>query len=134
MLPVRRDCVAYSIEMPGTGRPLSADEKRVILRVLATEDFDGVDILRHQVPEAFAIRRWIEGLPSIDVMVGETVPAAPGRVRSPIGRFVEDDSGKALGTILLWIHGGRLSALEYAWVTDDPPTELPPDEWIIRDE
>lgn len=54
------------------GRPLSGDEKRVILAILDA-DFDGVDTLRQQVGEAFAIRHWIEGLPSIDVMVGETV-------------------------------------------------------------
>jgi hypothetical protein len=103
----------------------------VILRLLATEVFDGVDLLRQQVPEAFATRQWIEGLPSIDLTVGETVPAAPGRVMSPIHRLVQDDSGTEIGFILLWIDSGRLSALEYAWFTDDAPTELPPDEWIL---
>lgn len=33
------------------------------------------------------------------------------------------------GEILVWVEGGRLSGLEYAWVTDDVPTRWPrPDE------
>jgi len=114
------------------GRPLSADEKRVILRILDA-DFDGADALRHQVGQAFAIRPWIEGLPSIDIMVGETSPAAPARVGSPITRTVIDDSGAPIGFAMLWVKEGRISALEYAWVIDDPPTDLPPDEWIVID-
>ena len=27
--------------------------------------------------------------------------------------------------MLLWVDDGYISALEYAWVTDDPPAELP---------
>jgi hypothetical protein len=116
------------------GRPLSADERRVILKILEP-DFGGVEILREQVSEAFATRNWIEGLPSIDIMVGETVPAAPGNVASPIDRtLVINESGTTIGFLLLWIEAGRLSGLEYAWVTDEPPTDLPPDEWIINQE
>jgi len=111
------------------GRPLSADEERVILRILDA-DFDGAETLRRQVGEAFAIRHWIEGLPSIDIMVGETTPAAPCRVGSPITRTVIDDSGIPIGFVMLWVKEGRISGLEYAWLTDDPPTDLPPDEWI----
>lgn len=114
------------------GRPLSADEKRVILRILDA-DFDGADTLRQQVGEAFATRHWIEGLPSIDIMVAETSPAAPGRVRSPMTRTVINDSGIPIGFVMLWVKEGRISGLEYAWVTDNPPTELPPDEWITID-
>jgi len=111
-------------------RPLSADEKRVILRILDS-DFDAAAILRQQIEGAFVTRRWIEGLPSIDISVRKTSPAVPGRVRSPITRTVIDDSGNAIGFVMLWVEEGRISALEYAWVTDDPPTVLPPDEWIV---
>jgi hypothetical protein len=114
------------------GRPLSADEKRVILQILDA-DLDGADELRQQVEGAFATRQWIAGLPSIDIIVGETSPAAPDYVRRPITRAVEDDSGSPIGFVLLWVEDGRISALEYAWVTDDPPTELPPDGWIGKD-
>lgn len=111
-------------------QPLSADEKRVILRILDA-DFAGAAILRQQIEEGpLVTRRWIEGLPSVDIMVGETSPAVPGRVRSPITRTVIDDSGVAIGFVMLWVEEGRISALEYAWVTDDPPTVLPPNEWI----
>lgn len=65
-------------------------------------------------------------------MVGEASPAAPGRVGSPIHGTVIDDSGAPIGFLLLWVDAGRLSALEYAWLTDEPPRDLPPDEWIIN--
>jgi hypothetical protein len=95
-------------------------------------DFDGVEILREQVSEAFATRHWIEGLPSIDIMVGETIPAAPGTVASINRTLVINEAGTTVGFLLLWIEAGRLSGLEYAWVTEEPPTDLPPDEWIIN--
>jgi hypothetical protein len=115
--------------MAPMGRPLSADEKRVILRIL-NDDFDGANALRRQVEDAFATRHWIEGLPSIDIMVGESSPAASSPVSSPITRTVIDGSGNPVGFMILWVEEGRISALEYAWVTDDPPTHLPPSEWI----
>ena len=36
-----------------------------------------------------------------------------------------DDLGKTLGTLLVWVHEGYVSALEYGWVTDQPPITLP---------
>ncbi len=32
---------------------------------------------------------------------------------------------------LVWVERGRLSALEHAWVTDDPPTEWPEPERVV---
>jgi hypothetical protein len=56
-------------------------------------------------------------------------------VASPINRtLVINESGTTIGFLLLWIEAGRLSGLEYAWVTDESPTDLPPDEWIINQE
>jgi hypothetical protein len=46
----------------------------------------------------------------------------------PVRAFVPNTE-EYRGEILVWVQGGRLSGLEYAWVTDDPPTRWPrPDE------
>jgi hypothetical protein len=41
------------------------------------------------------------------------------------GGDVFDQDGNPIGGMMLWITNGRLSALEYWWVTDEPPSELP---------
>jgi hypothetical protein len=38
---------------------------------------------------------------------------------------VRDDAGEYVGEVIVWATDGYLSAIEYAWVTDDPPTSLP---------
>jgi hypothetical protein len=43
----------------------------------------------------------------------------PGRA------FVSSEAGEPLGEILIWVENGYLSALEYAWVTDEAPDGLP---------
>jgi hypothetical protein len=42
-----------------------------------------------------------------------------------VGSEVRDRDGNYLGEVLVWVEGGYLSALEYAWVTDEPPARLP---------
>lgn len=43
----------------------------------------------------------------------------------PVRALVEDRCGSPAGEVLVWIKGGYLTALEYAWVTDQPPAALP---------
>ena len=53
------------------------------------------------------------------------VPASPfvsGHV--PGCAWVRDMGGEPVGTLLVWVDRGYLSALEYGWVTDEAPTEL----------
>lgn len=40
--------------------------------------------------------------------------------------LVIDHDGEAVGEILVWVSGGRLTLLEQAWFTDNPPTTWPP--------
>jgi hypothetical protein len=47
----------------------------------------------------------------------------------PLSIIVADVAGTTTGEILPWVYNGYLSALEYAWWTDDPPDQLPsPDQ------
>ena len=54
----------------------------------------------------------------------------PIRVRVAVSRGVGDLTGE----LLIWIKDGYLSCLEFAWVTDDRPENLPsPNELEILD-
>jgi hypothetical protein len=55
-------------------------------------------------------------------------PAPAHGVANPVpgGAHVFDADGDAIGGLLLWLNGGGyIECLEYWWVTDDMPTELP---------
>jgi hypothetical protein len=43
---------------------------------------------------------------------------------------VLNEQGEAIGSIFVWITGGRLSLLEQSWYTDEPPTDWPPLERV----
>ncbi|WP_206311716.1 hypothetical protein [Streptomyces sp. DASNCL29] len=43
----------------------------------------------------------------------------------PATGAVKNSSGELVGELLLWVSGGRLSALECSWYTDEAPTALP---------
>jgi len=44
---------------------------------------------------------------------------------TPARAIIVDESGELLGELIVWVRSGRLSALEYAWVTDEMPDRLP---------
>jgi hypothetical protein len=61
----------------------------------------------------------------VDIKTRSDAPATdlphepfPGRA------FVSSDSAYQ-GEVIVWVEGGRLSGLEYAWITDAPPTRWP---------
>jgi hypothetical protein len=56
----------------------------------------------------------------------DVVPASGATSPVPGGPDVVDDQGKAIGGLILWLDAdGYIDGLEYWWVTDDMPTELP---------
>ncbi|MFJ7905857.1 hypothetical protein [Kitasatospora sp. NPDC096204] len=65
---------------------------------------------------------------SVDLRVrGLERDPAPASVPLSVDAPVHDGSGDYVGELLVWAEGGTtLSALEYAWVTDEMPTVLPP--------
>lgn len=53
-------------------------------------------------------------------------PASGAVSPVPGGPEVADDHGDVIGGLLLWLDaGGYIDCLEYWWVTDDMPAELP---------
>ncbi|MFJ7218066.1 hypothetical protein [Amycolatopsis sp. NPDC098790] len=109
----------------GTLRELTRAEREV-LEFLLSADFAGAEELRAQVPQCRVVAVWAAGQPSVDLAVPETVATAriaDGEI--PAASEVRDAAGQYVGEVLVWVEGGRLSAIEYAWVTDDAPDRLP---------
>ncbi len=103
------------------GRPLSDRERRVVAKVLAAAE--NADALAAQLPVA---RVGAGTTTFLDLTVPAGVPRAgvpDGPL--PVSAVVSDVDGQPLGEIIVWVEGGLLSALEYAWVTDDEPREWP---------
>jgi hypothetical protein len=85
--------------------------------------------LLRQLPEARVTAVWDSESPSIDIAV-PAVPESAGKAELPDGpipgRFpVQGPSGAHIGELLVWVTDGRISGLEYAWFTDEPPSQLP---------
>jgi hypothetical protein len=91
---------------------------------LLSVPLEGVEYLREQATQATAAG---SGGSSIDLIVPNSAPRvlfSDGPL--PITADVVDANEQYAGELLLWLKDGRLKALEYAWVTDEPPTTLPP--------
>jgi hypothetical protein len=83
------------------------------------DDLPGAAVLQDTV--------WIYDVRTPNTAPGTLLPNGPFPVRA----FVPNRAGYR-GEIILWITDGHLSALEYAWVTDEAPTRWPrPDEMEI---
>lgn len=110
-----------------TTRPLTARERAILTRLLSVP-MAGAEQLRQQAAEAST-------QVSTEVGLILSVPAsAPPALRPdgplPLTAEVFDPAGRYLGELLLWVRSGQLARLEYAWVSDDPPSALPAPETI----
>lgn len=108
------------------GRPMSDLQRRVIEHLLSAP-FDGAAELRHQLTVARVRGNWKpEGSPSFDIAVPANSPKARiGDGAAPVNAYVTNEEGSYSGELILWIANGKLAGLEYAWVTDSPPRQLP---------
>ncbi|MEV7123468.1 hypothetical protein [Kitasatospora griseola] len=114
-------------------RPLNSAERALLEHLLSAEaEFDGAAELRAQLDRTEVVGPWAPGSVSVDLRVDEPGRhTGPSRL-APVGAAVLDGDGEYIGELLLWTDddGRTLSALEYAWVTDDMPTVLPPVEHV----
>lgn len=74
------------------------------------------------------LKPWRQGSASLDLTTGGPAADIADGVL-PIDAQVHE-SGELVGEILLWTTDARLSAVEYAWMTDQPPTRLPPADHV----
>lgn len=109
-----------------SARPVGQLERQIIEHLLSVR-FDGVETLREQLRRVSTVRDWTPpGSLSFDIDVPAAAPIYESpRNLAPISDVVHDDAGAVIGEFLLWLEKGRLSALEYAWVSDQPPGRLP---------
>ena len=107
------------------GRELTQSETDVIVWLLR-HDFPGVQELRAQVPLTRALGSWHDDEVSLNLTVALNALASPFPDGPVPGRaWAYDPEGNALGTVLLWVTDGYVSAVEYGWVTDTAPIALP---------
>ncbi|CAN7266400.1 hypothetical protein [Knoellia sp. LjRoot47] len=88
------------------------DRESDILALLLSVDFPGVVELRRQAESVSASR---EGM-IIDLWVSADSPRATVTSRTPVQAVVDGEGYD--GGLLLFVDDGRLSALEYWWVTE----------------
>jgi hypothetical protein len=95
------------------------------MRVFEAASFTGAAELRSQVVQAKVV---VGDLPSfLDLQVESSAPASAFRDGPiPVRAFVEGPEGDYEGELMVWVTEGYLSGLEFAWVTGEMPTEMPP--------
>jgi hypothetical protein len=104
-------------------RELTANERGIIERILKAADIPDVTVLLAQA----ANLKVSGGIPTFIDLKGNaaaaraTIPNGP----IPVRALVYSRSGELQGEILLWVRDGYLSALEFAWFTDETPTKFP---------
>jgi hypothetical protein len=117
---------------PVEPRDLTPRERDLLSLLLDPASFDGARELAAQV----ARTRVAGGFPTLlDLDVPRTAPASPYKPRLiPLRALVNSPGGELLGEILVWVGDGYLSALEYAWYTEDAPSEMPPLDYLRVEE
>jgi hypothetical protein len=105
--------------MMSVTRSLSPRE-RAALDALLAADFGGAPELRSQAESVLASN---DGM-VVDLVVDRALPTAAVVHRVPVQAVV--DGADYDGGLILYVEEGRLSGLEYWWVTEDKPEDFPP--------
>ena len=107
-------------------RPMSSDEADLIRAIVShagirpgepiVSGLDGAEVMNTAT--------WILDVRTSDIGRAADLPNGPFPARA----FVPNSTAYR-GEVIIWITNGRVSGLEYAWITDEPPTRWPyPDE------
>lgn len=104
-------------------RNLNEAERALLKFLLADERFAGARELAAQVGGVTVLG----GLPTLlDLQVSRNAARtalADGPI--PLRALVAGPDDEIEGEILVWVNDGYLSGLEYAWYTDEAPSEVP---------
>jgi hypothetical protein len=107
---------------------LTKPTRALLHRILGNATFAGAEELRSQVARAS-----VSGGPATMLeleVTGTRSTMSDGVI--PIRALVLGPDGPS-GELLVWVSGGYLSALEYAWFTDQSPVRLPDPEDLAFD-
>lgn len=116
--------------MSAAPRPLRRRERET-LEVLLAVDVPGVEALRAQLPGTVVTRRCSCGCPSVELEPPADAPLAAVATTVPVEAIGLGAYGEAEAMVLLFVHDGRLSYLEYAPLEERTPTKLPPVHRIV---
>ena len=98
--------------------------QELVANILSETSFAGKDDLVAQVPRLRIGDGPITFLRLI-VARDETRRSPFERGHTPGTAWVYGTDGSPIGTMFVWVEDGYIAALEYAWVTDEPPVTLP---------
>ncbi|WP_309139097.1 hypothetical protein [Nocardia cyriacigeorgica] len=85
-----------------------------------------------QPPYARVVATWGVGSPSVDLAVAPgAAPASVSMDGISASAAVSDRNGTPVGEVIVWVEGGWLSGIEYAWYTDERPDLLPDPSRIL---
>jgi hypothetical protein len=117
------------------------DRERVLLLTLVS-GAEQEAAMRAQIQESQYGEAWFGGSQSFTIVPigaasGSGGESPLGRTPGPCATVLRDGSKPATGTnligeVVLWLEGGRLTDLEYWWVTDEMPDALPDPTQLIR--
>ena len=103
-------------------RPISPEENAVIRSIVSQTGIAHSGALLADLDDALVANetRWILDVKVSNKNVGADLPNGP----FPAQAFVPN-SAEYQGEVIIWLTDGHISGLEYAWVSDDPPTRWP---------
>lgn len=102
-------------------RLLTENEAKLLTTILGA--IEGGEVLTAQVSKT---QIGDESTPTFLRLVVDGGPTATTFADGPVpGRFPVHQAGELVGELIVWTKGGRLSALEFAWITDTAPTQMP---------
>ena len=110
-----------------TWRPINVEEVEVVRSILAAADTADSAMIIEQLDGALVrpSTTWILDVKTSVSSKGSDLQDGPLPVRAYV-----PNSATYQGEIIVWLTAGRVSGLEYAWVSDHPPTRWPRPEDI----
>lgn len=108
--------------------PIGSDEVAVLRAVVAGSRVRRWQPLVDNLTNARVQRDPGEWILDIETTC-DTIDAPDGVL--PVRTFVTGPDGMFHGEILVWIGAGRVTGLEYAWVTESAPTNWPAPEQLV---
>jgi len=97
--------------------------RELLHALLGQADFPGSHELLRQVASVEVVGG---PLTMLDLRVDElTAPSVFRDGPVPLSLIVAGAAGSTIGELLIWVGDGYLSAIEFAWWSDEPPTCLP---------
>ncbi|WP_405495460.1 hypothetical protein [Nocardia sp. NBC_00511] len=111
----------------GDWREIGEPERRLAAAIIESSGVTGWENLVEDLQGALVRNEadWVLDLRPQCSNAGADVPDGPLSVAAYVPNLEAFE-----GEILIWIDAGHVSGIEYAWVTDEPPTLWPDSELI----